>query len=132
MNRITGYVMGVSMHLSHDGLKATALQQRPKIDLDALKPGEFVLFSNNPFTACKIFGSGNTYIYHRNPGNRPMHPRALMAAVQCFDGIKFDYATALQKSIESALSPELKAWLRAHRSELAKGLGKTGVVEKRA
>lgn len=114
-NKIVGYVMGISMHLSHDGLKEVALTQRPKIDLEKLNPGEFVLFSNNAFTAVKIFGSGNTFIYHRAKANRTLNPRALMHAVECFDGVEFAYPQALAKAIEEQLSPEMRAWLKKQR-----------------
>lgn len=120
MNRIVGYIMDVDMRLSHEGLRDVAYKHKPRIDLDALNGGEFVLFLNAPFTACKIFGSGNTFVYHRPRNGNPLNPKALMSAVACFDGVKWDYKAALAKEIEASLTPELKDWLKKYRAETSK------------
>lgn len=116
-NRIVSYIMDADMRLSHTGLRFLAIEQDPPVDLDALRPGEFVLFTNRAFTACKLFGANNTYVYHKNPNGNPMHPRALMAAVECFDGVKFDYTTALADEIRRKLSPELQAWCSKYKAD---------------
>ncbi len=114
MNTIVEYFLNVPMSYSHPGLRDVALKGGR--DLNALKPGEFVLFCNRPFNAVKMFGSANTFVYHRNPSDRPLNPRALMKAVECFDGVAFDYKAALADELESRLAKELRSIIKSRRA----------------
>lgn len=111
-NRIVAFILDVHMAFSHDGLHEIAKKEK-KLDLDKLKVGEFVLFANRPFTAFKLFGAGNAFLYYRQ--EHPLNPRALMRMVSCFDGVKFDYKKALQETILKQLDPNLRRSIEKQR-----------------
>lgn len=112
-NRVIHYEMDVNMSLSHEGL--AALAKKGGRSVAALKPGEFIMFINHPFTAFKIFGAFNTFAYHRSPSGHALDPKALLKMVACFDGVTFDYRTALAEAIMERLPENVQRAIRRDR-----------------
>lgn len=109
MNRIVQYWVNVPMSLSHLGL--TQLAKDGGYDTADLKTGEFLLFINGPFNAFKLFGAGNTFAYHRNRSDRPLNARALMYAIQDFDGVQIEYTKALAQAVQDQLRGDVRSAL---------------------
>lgn len=109
MNTVDRIFVDINMSLCHKGLTAVAKDHR--VSLDKLDPGHFVLFVNVAMTAFKLFGSGNTYVYHRQAHR--LHPKALMRAVNCFDGVKFGYQQAVAEELFRKLPRETREAIKA-------------------
>lgn len=58
----------VNMNMQHDGLSAVA--ENSGIDVEKLKPGQFVLFLNYRQTRVKLYTAGGLILYLRVKGGR--------------------------------------------------------------
>jgi hypothetical protein len=94
------------MGMAHSGLYELA-KKKLKIDIDTLKYGEFVLFINKPFNACKLMTSNNVIVYYRHPQNHRLDAKALKLIPDFFDGKSLNYPKAL-KRILKAEYPHIK------------------------
>lgn len=91
----------VCMYNSHEGLAQIAKKENG-VNVKALKPGQFCLFINPPFNACKLYAANNVILYYRHPKNHRLDPNAVRLIPQFFDGENQDigYNKALAKVIK--------------------------------
>lgn len=98
-NKIMHMYMDVAMWNSHEGLSLIA-KKINGVDIQKLKPGQFCLFVNPPFNACKLYGANNVILYYRHPKNHRLDPKALRLIPQFFDGQDIGYSKALHRVIQ--------------------------------
>lgn len=103
--RTIRYFPAVHMANSHDGLKQIA--KKEKIDLDALAPGELVIFTNAPFTALKLYASGHVYAYYRAPRGR-LNALMISKIPASFGGGKLIFDAALKDALIETLEKAKK------------------------
>ena len=65
-NTIMHVYPNVCMSNGHEGL-ATVAQKVNKVNVAELKVGEFALFVNRAFTACKLYGANNILLHYKHP-----------------------------------------------------------------
>ena len=101
-NRVVSLIYNVPMAYSHRGLKELAMKTL-KLNLDDLKVGEFVLFVNKPYNAFKLFATGNTFVYHREPNpNALLSPDVLKMIPTFFVGTSIRIPTDISAQVEKA------------------------------
>ena len=98
-NRVLHFIFDVSMSNGHHGLKLLA--QKEKINVDTLMPGQFVLFLNKAFTACKLFAANNVVLHYKTPHNRALNVHALKLLPHFYDGTDIGYDRALKQVLVS-------------------------------
>ena len=100
-NMIMHIYTDVYMSNSHEGLAAIAAKENG-VNVRNLKPGQFALFVNTPFNACKIYAANNVILYYRHPKNHRLDVNAVRLIPQFFDGENQDigYNKALSKVIK--------------------------------
>jgi hypothetical protein len=82
------------MSNAHKGL--TEIAKKAKLTPDELRQGEFILFTNKAFTACKLLAPGNVLVHYKHPKGHPLDYRALKLIPQFFDGKDIKYPQALR------------------------------------
>lgn len=105
-NKVMYVIPHVDMRNSHLGLMEIA--KKNKVSSSAIKPGEFILFINNPFNACKLLAANDVVIYYKHPKGHRLNYKALQLLPHFFDGQDIGYSSALKHVIEKAY-PELKS-----------------------
>lgn len=100
MNNIMHVYPNVSMSNGHDGLKEVA-KKTNKVDVTALKVGNFALFINKAFTACKLYAANHVVLHYRHPNNHLLDYKALRLLPEFYDGQDIGYTKALKQVIKS-------------------------------
>ena len=66
-DEMIAFIGGVSMANGHRGLREIAAGVKPRsIDVETLKPGQYVGFVNKAGTAAKLFAANNVLIHYRS------------------------------------------------------------------
>lgn len=100
MNRVLHMLSDVPMYYQQKGLALIA-KKRLKLDVSTLPVGEYVLFINKPFNACKLMAANNVLIYHRHPLNHRLNYHALKLIPDFFDGFDLNYGKAFKRWLKS-------------------------------
>lgn len=100
MNHVMHIYPNVSMSNGHDGLKAIA--KKYKLDVSDLKVGQFALFINNAFTACKLYAANNVLLHYKHPKNHCLNYKALKLLPEFYDGQDIGYTRALKQVIRES------------------------------
>ena len=100
MNNVMHVFPNVSMSNGHDGLRGVA-KKVGKLDVDDLKLGQFALFVNRPFTACKLFAANNVLVHYKHPQNHCLDYKALKLLPEFFDGQDIGYTKALRQVLKN-------------------------------
>jgi hypothetical protein len=87
------------MSNGHDGLKETA-KKVGKLDVSSLRVGQFALFINKAFTACKFYAANNVVLHYKHPLNHCLDYKALKLLPDFFDGQNLNYTRALKQAIK--------------------------------
>lgn len=99
-NNVMHVYPNVSMSNGHDGLKVIA-KKMSKLDVSELQVGQFALFINKAFTACKMFGANNVLLHYKHPLNHCLDYKALRLLPEFFDGQDIGYTKALRQVIKT-------------------------------
>lgn len=86
----------VSMSNGFPGLTKFLSKQKKE-----LGDGEFALFINSDFTACKIMTNKELLLHHKRPRNRPIDPDTLPLLPRYINGGKLEYGKALEQVIRT-------------------------------
>ena len=98
-NTIMHVYPNVSMSNGHDGLEAIAKSVN-HVDVKKLPVGQFALFINRAFTACKVFGANNVLLHYKHPKNHHLNYKALKLIPEFFTGQDLGYTRALRQVIK--------------------------------
>lgn len=98
-NTVMHIFPNVSMSNGHDGLKETA-KKVGKLDVSSLRVGQFALFINKAFTACKFYAANNVVLHYKHPLNHCLDYKALKLLPDFFDGQNLNYTRALKQAIK--------------------------------
>ena len=98
-NNIMHVYPNICMSNGHEGLAAVA-QKTNKVNVTNLKVGEFCLFVNRAFTACKLFGSNNVLLHYKHPQNHCLDYKALRLLPEFYDGQNIGYSKALRQVLK--------------------------------
>jgi len=87
------------MSNGHEGLANVAYKTN-KVDVGGLKVGQFALFINRAFTACKLFGANNILLHYKHPKNHILDYKALRLLPEFYDGQNINYTKALRQVLK--------------------------------
>jgi hypothetical protein len=91
----------VSMSNGHNGLKEIA-KKINKVDVTKLHVGQFALFINKSFTACKFFAANNVVLHYKHPNNHLLDYKALKLLPDFYSGQDIGYIKALTHTIKTS------------------------------
>lgn len=97
-NTIMHVLPNVSMSNGHDGLAQVA-KKTLKVDVRSLPIGEFALFINRGFTACKLYAANNIVLHYKHPKGHHLNYKALKLIPQFYNGQNIGYTKALDAVI---------------------------------
>lgn len=95
-NRVIHFFGNVSMTNGHDGLAEIA---HGKVDIDSLKPGEFVAFINKSFTAMKLLTGCGVLLHWRQPSHRTLYKVVVDTLPHFLSGEDIGYSREVQQAI---------------------------------
>lgn len=106
MSKLVHFLTDVDLRNSHDGL--AALAKKAKINVEALKVGEFVLFINAKITAVKLYGANNWVSSYKHPQGHRLNPATLVNLPKFVEGGKISYPQALAAALKQQLPQYFK------------------------
>jgi len=101
MNTVMHIFPNVSMSNGHDGLREVA-KKVGRIQVDDLKVGQFALFINKAFTACKFYAANNVLLHYKHPKDHCLDYKALKLLPEFYTGQDIGYTKALKQSIRES------------------------------
>lgn len=114
-NRAIHFFGGVSMTNGHDGLAEIV---GSKVDLDNLKPGEFVAFFNKSFSAMKLLCANGVLIHWRQPSRRKLYSQVVTTLPRFMAGVDVGYSQDVLHAISRYYKKQLRAGGSAARTKL--------------
>jgi len=97
-NQVMHVYPNVSMSNGHDGLANIAMKAN-KVIVKKLVVGQFALFINKSFTACKVFGANNVLLHYKHPLGHHLNYKALKLIPEFYDGQDIGYTKAMRQII---------------------------------
>lgn len=105
-NKLLHIFFGCDMRSGHEGLKA--LLKKKKVNIDAISPGDCIIFMNGEQTRLKMFASTTECLLHLNTGNRRIDPATIPDLPKYFNGQRLDYGAALKDAITKHMARRKK------------------------
>lgn len=105
LGKIFGWIPGADLRNRHDGLALIAKKEL-KIDVEALKPGEMIMFVNTSMNQLVLYCANNILIHYKRPGGALLNPRTYAIIPQFIRDQQVDYDGALRKVIEAQLKEQ--------------------------
>lgn len=96
-NKVVHFFGDVSMTNGHDGL--TAIADAKRVDVDNLKPGEYVAFINVSFTAMKLLCANGILVYWRQPSHRALFKEAVTTLPRFMYGEDVSFTNEVKAAI---------------------------------
>ena len=100
---IVYFATDVNLRCGHDGLSELARKSKHKVFVEALYPGEFMVFINKAQTAFKAFACGNAVVHVKLPQGEKLNMEAIIHFPEFFNGETIDYKSANAKAVEKQL-----------------------------
>lgn len=88
MSNVLHIFWDVDLRCSHAGLEAHSKRYRKqtKINIEALLPGEYVLFFNRSMSKVKLYAAHRVVAYTRSPKEGRLDPEVISRVAQAFGG----------------------------------------------
>ncbi len=99
-NSIIKYFPNVDMRLGHIGLASFC--KKNGVEIQNLRAGEFIVFTNSAFNRIKIFAAGNTIAYQKSWNNRKIPVRLIGLLPKFFNGASLNFDAAMKEAVELA------------------------------
>jgi hypothetical protein len=101
--KVKRYFPNVDMRMGHDGLKEYA-KKEANLDLDGLKPGEYVAFFNAAKTILKLGCANGVIATKKSEHGRFFDATCITQVVEAFNNTgKIDYDAVVAKKLEQLL-----------------------------
>jgi len=97
-NTVMHVYPNVCMSNGHDGLAIVAKKEN-KVNVRKLRVGEFALFINRGFTACKLVAANNIVLHYKHPKGHRLEYAALTLIPHFYNGQNIEYTKALDMVI---------------------------------
>ncbi len=111
-NRVVHFFGNVSMTNGHEGLAAIAAE---KVDVDNLKPGEFVAFINKSFSAMKLLCAHGVLIHWRQPSHKALYTEVVDTLPRFLSGMDVGFSREVTAAISRYYRRHLVAKDRGER-----------------
>ena len=98
--RIVYFAPDTNLRCGHDGLSEIAKKSKLKIHVEALLPGEYLIFTNRAQTALKMYTCGNIVAHLKMPQGQRLNMEAIQFIPCFFNGEKIDYKGALAEAMK--------------------------------
>lgn len=95
-NRVMHFFGNVSMTNGHDGLAELAAS---KVDVDELKPGEFVAFINKSFSAMKLMSANGILVHWRKSSHKQLYETVVDTLPRFMQGEDIGYTREVSAAI---------------------------------
>lgn len=99
-NNIVHYFANTDMRCAHRGLATIA--NKAGINVNDLRAGDMVVFTNAKFNRIKIFTAGNTIAYQKSWNDQAMPPHLISLLPRYFNGKALDFDAAMKDAVEHA------------------------------
>ncbi len=99
--KIIRYFPGADLRCQHAGLAKMAKARG--INVHKLKPGEYVIFTNNAKDKLKMFTTGNTVAYLKMPDGQRLNLNVIAKIPKFFTGGVINYTGANKEQIQKEL-----------------------------
>jgi len=99
--KIIRYFPGADLRCQHNGLAKMAKTRG--INVHKLRPGEYVIFTNNAKDKLKMFTTGNTVAYLKMPDGQRLNLNVIAKIPKFFTGGTINYTGALKSQIQTEL-----------------------------
>lgn len=98
--RIVYFAPDTNLRCGHDGLSEIAKKSKHKIFVEALLPGEYLIFTNKAQNALKLYACGNVIAHLKMPAGQKLNMEAIQFIPCFFNGEKIDYKGALAEAMK--------------------------------